>query len=131
MVMMNSPCGRTGQSTAVVLVARIVDEQDRPIVCAEVAAIDYSIYAVDDHCGWRIARLSDVALPLEVGDVLFDRLVRDRQWTLDDVGYNFRHEFAIGDQVFRFAADGHVELVYDLTPKKGAKVRLRFQGKVT
>jgi hypothetical protein len=76
-----------------------------------------------------VARLSDVALPLGVHDVLFDRLVRDRQWTVDDVGYNFRHELVISDDVIQFGA-GAVELVYELTQKEGVKVRLRFQSKV-
>jgi hypothetical protein len=130
MVMTNGACGTTGHHVAVVVFARIVDDRGRQIVCTDVAAICYSIYAVDVRSGLRIVRLSDVALTLEVRDVLFDQLVRDRQWTVDDVGYNFRHEVAVGDHVMRFATDGNIELVYELTPKNGDMVRLRFQAKV-
>jgi hypothetical protein len=130
MVSTNGACGTTDHHVAVVVFARIVDDRGRRIVCADVAAICYSIYAVDVHSGLRIARLSDIALPLEVRDVLFDRLVRDRRWTVDDVGYNFRHEVEVGDHVMRFGIDGNIELVYELTPKNGDKVRLPFQSKV-
>jgi len=129
MVMTNGACGTTVTRSAVVLVARIEDDRGRQIVCADVAAIRYSIYAVVAGCGLRVARLSDVGLPLAVQEVLFDGLVRDRQWTVDDVGYNFRHELVISDDVIQVGG-GEIELVYELTPKEGAKTRLRFQSKV-
>src|SRR5262245_5932213 len=103
---MNGVCGTTGHDLAVLLLARIEDDRGRPIVRADVAGIYYSIYAVDERSGLRICRLSDVGLPLEMGDVLFDRLVRDWHWTVDEVGYNFRHEVAVHDQVIRFG-DGN------------------------
>lgn len=131
MVKINDDCGRTVSPVGVVLTARIEDGLGRPIVRADVAAIRYSIYAIDELSGLRIARMTDVGLPVSVRDVVFDELVKDPRWAPDDVGYNFRHEVAIGDHVFQFAVDGSIELVYDLIPKKGEKFRLRFQGKVS
>src|SRR5262245_31416204 len=102
MVSMNGACGTTVHQAAVVLLARIEDDRGRPIVRADVPAVRYSIYAVELRSGVGTCGISDVGWALEVGDVVFDRVVSDQWWTEDDVGYKFRHEVASGDHVIRF-----------------------------
>ena len=35
---------------------------------------------------------------LDVDDVVLDSLANDELWTVDDVGYNFRHEINVGSK---------------------------------
>lgn len=58
-----------------------------------------------------------VSPAMVVADNVFDTLQTDDRWTVDDTGYNFRHEmpastFADGDKIYR--------VEYKFTPASGA-----------
>ena len=127
----NGVCGTAVRRGSIILLARIVDSDGTNIGRANVAAIDYSIYEVDPHHpGELTAVAGHETVPLEVRDVIFDSLITDYLWTVDDVGYNFRHEIALGENVVSPQADTHIDIRYVLTPTTGAKTSVRFQLEV-
>lgn len=96
-----------------VLMARIVDLDGAAVRRADVESIWFSAPGT-------------AAVAINVDDVLFDALQNGGAWTLDDVGYNFRHE--IGDEVPQIAARPRCfGLEYELTLSHGETTRLRFQ----
>ena len=80
------------------LMARIVGPEGDAIAPSDVALLHYSVLEVDhsDH---------DTLVPVEGHDnveldpdeMFYDELVTGPPWTMDDLGYNFRHDLAIAD----------------------------------
>jgi hypothetical protein len=95
--------------SSIVLLARIVDGAGRPVRAADVVGIESSVWEVDSYM--PIARIG--ANPFEV---ILPSLVRGQSWTVDDVGYNFRHDLTHVADFARLALpefSGHVEVRYD------------------
>ena len=95
------------------------------------AAIEYSIYAVDPCWPGEAAIIGGhEAVALDARDVVFDALQNGDVWTVDEVGYNFRHEieFSLSDLFPK--ADAQYQVCYELTPPIGQKTIVRFQLKV-
>lgn len=110
------------ENGSAVLMARIVDSAGRTIRRADVAEIEYSIYERDRRV---VAGHDGVAL--HVRDVLFDSLQNCGSWSLDDVGYNFRHIFDVPQKEMRATARKRFSIRYAFTPKIGPTVMIRFQ----
>ena len=114
------------QNGAAVLLARIVDRDRRPVRPGDVAAIAYSLHAINTAGGWRRRVFAG---PLAVDSVLFHGLQTGREWSLDTMGYNWRHELCLDDH--RRVGDldrrgvGY-ELRYKLRLTAGAIVPVRF-----
>jgi hypothetical protein len=111
-----------------VLMARIVDSAGRTIRQADVAAIEYWIYELDHRLprGRRVVAAHD-GVALNVGEVLCDSLHTRGLWTVDVVGYNFRHEFDVAQDDTLATAGKHFDVRYEFTPKIGQKTIIRFQ----
>ena len=105
-----------------VLMARIVDRDGRAIRPTDVAAIEYWIYELER----RLPLDGHDGVELDVGDVMLDALQTDR-WTVDVVGYNFRHEIDVLRIGKLAAADRHFELCYLFTSEFGERMIIRFQ----
>src|SRR5687768_14807630 len=89
---------RTG---LLVLLARIVDRRGAAIHPAGVSAIAYSIFVSNpDQTGQVTPIAGHEGVALDVHQVLSDSLRTGGQWSVDAVGYNFRHEIEIG-RLFR------------------------------
>jgi len=109
--------------------ARLVAGAGTIIRCASVNAITYSVHELDPRrprCRGVVAGRDGVAL--DVGVVLFDSLQKCGLWTLDEVGYNFRHEFDVDKN--DSTAGKHYQVRYEFTPTIGPKTIITFQLKV-
>lgn len=123
----NGICSKALASWSIVLMARIVDRAGATIRPLDVRAIEYSLCEVDPYWPAQLTALrSHRAVPLAVRDVLFDSLQDGRAWTVDDLGFNFRHEINFGADEPSSQAGCCYELVYRLTMKIGQTTTVRF-----
>lgn len=123
--------GTTFKNGSAILMARIVDSAGVIMQQADVDAIEYSIFQLDpcrpDHLT-MVAGHDAVAL--DVDGVVFDSLQVGGLWSVDAVGYNFRHEIDVGrDEEFP-RAGVHYQVRYELTPTSGQKTIVGFQIRV-
>jgi hypothetical protein len=98
---------------------------------AGVSAIEYSVFELDP-C--RPDVLTVVAghdgVSLVVGDVIFNSLQTGGLWTVDEVGYNFRHAIDVSaDEAFP-KAGAQYQVRYEISPTSGQKTIVRFQLRV-
>jgi hypothetical protein len=123
-------CGTVFRHGTAVMLARVVDGQGDNVNQASVASARYSIFALEPN---ELESLTPVEghenVSLDVEDVIFDVLQTNGGWTVDEVGYNFRHELDVStDEAFTGA--GRVYQVrYELQPVTGQKLVFRFQLK--
>lgn len=127
----NDIYGTAFKNGSAVLMARIVDSDGENIEQAGVSAIEYSVYELDP-C--RPDNLTVVAghdgVELDVADVVFDTLETGGLWTVDETGYNFRHEIDVtGSEAFP-KAGARYQVRYEITPVGGQKTIVRFQLRV-
>ncbi len=115
------------ENSTAILMARLVDASGTPIQPATVRAIDCTIYEIDPcwpH-GLTLVTGYDVVY-VAVAIVVFDSLQTDELWTVDDVGYNFRHEVNVGSN-HRFPKLGfQYQVRYRLTDSNGERTIVRF-----
>ncbi|MEX2091838.1 MAG: hypothetical protein WD971_04130 [Pirellulales bacterium] len=123
--------GTAFKNGSAILMARIVDAAGANVQQAGLAAIEYSIYELDP-C--RPDNLAAVAghdgVSLVVADVIFNALQTGGLWTVDDVGYNFRHEIDVSTTEAFPKAGAQYQVRYELTPTAGQKTIVRFQLRV-
>lgn len=123
--------GTSFKNGSAVLMARIVDSAGTNVQQAGIAAIEYSIYELDP-C--RPDVLTVVAghdgVTLSVASVIFNALQTGGLWTVDDVGYNFRHEINVSTNEAFPKAGVQYQVRYELTPTSGQKTIVRFQLRV-
>jgi hypothetical protein len=127
----NDIYGTAFKNGSAVLMARIVDSEGVVIQTSGVSEIEYSVYELDP-C--RPDVLSVVAghdgVALDAGDVMFDTLQTGGLWTVDEVGYNFRHEIDVSqDEAFPKAGTQY-QVRYEISPSSGQKTIVRFQIRV-
>jgi hypothetical protein len=115
------------ENCAAILMARLVDACGLPIQPADIRAIDCTIYEIDPcwpHSLTLVNRYN--AVFLAVAAVVFDSLQTDELWSVDDVGYNFRHEINF-DGHERFPKPGfQYQVRYGLTNAHGERTIVRF-----
>jgi hypothetical protein len=127
----NDICGTAFKNGSAILIARIVDAAGANVQQAGIAAIEYSVFELDP-C--RPDSLVVVAghdgVSLAVANVVFNALQTGGLWTVDEVGYNFRHEIDVtGSEAFP-KAGAQYQVRYELTPTSGQKSIVRFQLRV-
>lgn len=90
-------------------------------------ALSYSIHLLDDQdADSRTAVAGHTDVVLDEDDVIFDTLQDDAMWTVDSVGYNFRHTIVVCNAP-AFAIAGRRYLVeYKLWPSLGQVIIARF-----
>ena len=127
----NDIFGTAFKNGSAILMARIVDAAGANVQQAGLAAIEYSIYELDP-C--RPDNLAPVAghdgVSLTVADVIFNALQTGGLWTVDEVGYNFRHEIDVSTTEAFPKAGAQYQVRYELTPTTGQKAIVRFQLRV-
>ena len=123
--------GTAFKNGSAVLMARIVDASGAHVQQAGIAAIEYSILELDP-C--RPDDLTVVAghdgASLTVANVIFNALQTGGLWTVDEVGYNFRHEIDVSSSEAFPKAGTQYQVRYELTPTTGQKSIVRFQLRV-
>lgn len=122
--------GTVFRHSTAILMARVVDAAAEPINQASVASASYTIFALEVNAPSSLAPVTgheDVALTVE--DIVFDVLQTDGGWTVDDVGYNFRHEIDVSENEAFGEAGRNYQVRYELLPVTGQKIVFRFQLK--
>lgn len=123
--------GTAFKNGSAVLMARIVDAAGTNVQQAGIAAIEYSIYELDPcRPDVLVAVAGHDGVSLTVANVIFNSLETGGLWTVDDVGYNFRHEINVATSEAFPKAGTHYQVRYELTPASGQKTILRFQVRV-
>ena len=120
--------GNAFKNGSATLMARVVGANGANILSSEIATVRYAIYLLDDQDPDRrmtIAGHDNVVLT--VGAVVFDSLQTDALWTVDAVGYNFRHILDVSTApAFSFAGRRYL-VEYRLTPTAGQVIIVRFR----
>jgi hypothetical protein len=126
MVCTNTVLPASAVDSSIVLRARILDAAGRPVRATDVVRIECTVRDVDSYTpGVRID-----ANPFEV---ILPSLVSDRFWTVDDIGYNFRHNLT---QIADFASlidpefSGRAEVIYDFMLVDCARAIVTFYLKL-
>ena len=127
----NGTCGAALKNGSAVLMARIVDGIGEVIRRTDIDAVQYSIHEIEGRQLDRDAVVSGHdAVVLDVDDVFFDSLQTGGLWTMDDVGYNFRHEIDLSRERAFPNAGARYQIRYELTPASGEKTIVRFHVRV-
>jgi hypothetical protein len=123
--------GTAFKNGSAVLMARIVDVVGAHVQQAGIAAIEYSIFELDP------CRPDDLTVVaghdgawLVIADVIFNALQTGGLWSVDEVGYNFRHEIDVASSEAFPKAGAQYQVRYELTPTTGQKSIVRFQLRV-
>jgi hypothetical protein len=109
MVCTNTALPAGAVASSVVLLARILDAAGRPVRATDVVGIECTVRDVDSY-------MPGAGIDANPFEVILPSLVRDQSWTVDDIGYNFRHDLT---HVADFASlavpefSGRVEVRYD------------------
>jgi hypothetical protein len=84
--------GAAFKNGSVTLLARIVGANGAYIAQGDLSAVAYTVFLLDDQNPDSRAPVTGHAdAPLAVAEVVFNVLQIDPTWTIDAVGYNFRH----------------------------------------
>jgi hypothetical protein len=123
--------GTAFKNGSAVLMARIVDQSGINVVQADIRAIQYSVYLLDDqNPDSRTAVAGHAGVSLAVANVVFDALQTDPIWIVDTTGFNFRHALDVSAHP-AFAIAGRRYLIeYQLTPVVGQAILVRFRMNV-
>jgi hypothetical protein len=120
--------GAAFKNGSATLMARIVGANGVNITQADIATISYSAFLLDDrNPDSRTPVTGHSAITLPVYQVVFNTLQNDATWTVDSIGYNFRHVLDTAVHPV-FAVAGRRYLVeYALTPLSGQVVLVRYR----
>ncbi|MCE9546921.1 MAG: hypothetical protein K8T25_15710 [Planctomycetia bacterium] len=119
--------GTVFHSGSATLLARVVGAGGQPIAAAGVSTVHYSVEQLDDRndqAATAVAGHHDVALT--PADVLLSPLQTDARWTIDDQGYNFRHELDVSEDDAFPTAGRRYRVTYRLLPTSGQVIVVRF-----
>ncbi len=111
-----------------VFFARVVNNEAQAINQTSIQSASYTIFALAPHEPNSLSAVAgheDVALT--IADVVFDTLQDDDAWTVDSVGYNFRHELDVSSDEAFSEAGRMYQVRYELLPVTGQKIIFRFQ----
>jgi len=120
--------GTAFKNGSATLMARIVGAGGANITQADIATIRYSVYLLDDQDpDSRIPVTGHSQITLLVYQVVFNSLQTDATWTVDAIGYNFRHVLDVSAHP-AFAVAGRRYLIeYALTPLTGQPILVRYR----
>jgi|SRR3989304_1590684 len=120
--------GNAFKNGSATLMARIVGADGENITQADIATVRYSVYLLDDQDpDGRTAITGHSQITLPVYQVVYNSLQTDATWTVDAIGYNFRHVLDVAAHA-AFAIAGRRYLIeYALTPLSGQVILIRFR----
>jgi hypothetical protein len=124
----NDIYGTAFKNGSATLLARIVGPSGENILQGDINAVKYTVYLLDDqNADSRTAVAEHADVTLNVSDVIFDSLQTDALWTVDAIGYNFRHVLDVSEhQAFTVAGRRYL-VEYQLTPSGGQQILVRFR----
>ena len=110
------------------LLARVVGQSGADIVQADLSAVRYTVFLLDDQDpDSRTAVANHTDITLSVAQVIFDSLQLDPLWTVDEIGYNFRHVLDVSPHPAFSIAGRNYLVEYQLTPMVGQVILVRFR----
>lgn len=110
-----------------VLTARIVRDDATPLRRDDVHAIEYSLYELDPCWPHQLTVVAgNKCVPLDVGRVLLNELCLDEYWSMDTMGYNFRHALRLECPRPLVKPSAPYEVRYDIILATGEVTVLRF-----
>ncbi len=120
--------GTVQKNGTATFLARVVDAADNSVQPAVIAAVQYSVYLLDDQNpdAWLPVD-GHHAVTLAVGQAVLDQLQVDSLWTADTLGYNFRHELDVSAYQAFPTAGRHYLVEYTLWPTHGQVIKVRFR----
>jgi hypothetical protein len=120
--------GTAFKNGSVTLLARIVGQGGANILPGDIHAIHYTAYLLDGQdADSRTAVTGHANVSLAIADAIFGTLQTDPTWTVDAIGYNFRHVFDVSAHE-AFTIAGRLYLIeYQLTPATGQVILVRFR----
>jgi hypothetical protein len=120
--------GTAFKNGSVTLLARVVGKDGANIVQADIASARYSVYLLDDQdADSRTAVTGHSDVVLNVSDVVFNTLQNDLLWTMDEIGYNFRHVLDVTEHQAFTVAGRRFLVEFALTPNSGQVILVRFR----
>ncbi len=120
--------GSAFKNGSATLMARIAGAAGANIQRGDLAAVRYSVFLLDDQdpdARTTVTGHDDV--PLSVAGVLFDSLQIDPLWTVDALGYNFRHVLDVSAHHAFTVAGRRYLIEYRLAPMSGQVIVVRFR----
>lgn len=123
--------GTAFKNGSAVLMARIVDAAGANLQQAGLSAIEYTIFELNPcRPDVLVAVGGHDGVSLTVANVIHNALQTGGLWTVDEVGYNFRHEIDVVSSEAFPKAGVQYQVRYELTPTTGQKTIVRFQLRV-
>ncbi|MGD0516483.1 MAG: hypothetical protein ABSA26_03025 [Thermoguttaceae bacterium] len=120
--------GTAFKNGSATLMARIVGAAGVNIAQADIATIRYSVYLLDEQDpDGRTPVYGHSQITLPVYQVVFNSLQTDATWTVDAIGYNFRHVLDISVHPAFAVADRKYLIEYALTPLAGQIILVRYR----
>ena len=110
------------------LLARIVGSDGAAIQQADLTAIEYTVYLLDDQDpdSWT-AVTSHTGVAVAIAGSVFDALQTDDLWDVDDTGYNFRYTLSLATVTPYAIAGRNYLVVFTFDPVAGQDFRVRFR----
>jgi hypothetical protein len=120
--------GAAFKNGSATLMARIVGSNGVNITQADIATIRYSVYMLDDqNPDARTPVTGHSQVTLLVYSIVFNSLQTDATWTVDAVGYNFRHILDVAANPAFPVAGRRYLIEYALTPLSGQVILVRYR----
>ncbi len=104
--------------------ARITGHEDEAITRADIEAVEYSLFLIQNQA--RTAVAGHQAVALTVADVMLEALSTAAPWTKDEVGRNFQHILPITENPAFAEPLSKYILAYTLTPATGEPIAVDF-----
>ena len=128
MAMAKDVHGAVFRNAAATLMARIENSLGQAIDQASVASIHYSVYELDvGDPSVHVAVEGHDQITLDKSNVVFDTLQNDDAWSVDEVGYNFRHEIDVTQNEAFPNAGSVYQVRFEIVPVVGQKIVFRYQ----
>ena len=110
------------------LLARVVGAQGTPLTQSDVASGKYTAYLLDENDPDEAAPVAGhTGVAVDVASSIYNNLVNDELWDVDDTGYNFRHTLDVSTHQVFTTAGRIYRIVFELTPTSGQIVLVRFR----
>ena len=120
--------GTVFRNATATFMARVENSAGETIDQMSVASIRYTIYELgttDPQTLTPISGHNNVSLV--VADAIYNTLQVDEAWSIDAVGYNFRHELNVATNEAFATAGAVYQVRFEITPTFGQKIVIRYQ----
>lgn len=116
---------RDGSAT---LLARVIGGNGAGLIRSDITQVHYTVYLLDHNDpNLREAVEGHDEVEVPPTNVLFDTPQLDGLWTVDAIGYNFRHALDVSTSpTFPLAGRTYL-VVFKLTPTVGPVILVRFR----